>query len=172
MPIQNVFRTNNILDVYKQCKEIIEKKENVFLFLDIDDTVLSTRNGQKFVDKNIVHLVQLIYAYNPNRLWFLTAREPIYRQPTINQLNLAKLVDDGKYIPYNVIFSPFKIENGDMIATKGETLSKFLTTTAELPIGRPNWIIFVDDNMDQINSVNAWLKQLNININYTLYKYM
>jgi hypothetical protein len=127
-----IVRTNNIIDVYDNCKLLIEENKEILVFLDIDDTVLSTVIGQKLVDNNVKKLIELLYRYNPRCLYFLTARDSEYKRKTLNALNSAKLVHDDKFIQYNIIHSPY--ENG--IATKGDRLKQFLTI-----INQPNWVI-------------------------------
>ena len=145
----------------------------MLLFLDIDDTVLSSKIGVKYVDKNVTHLINLIYRNDPNKLYFLTARDYDLRQVTLKHLNRAKLVHDGKFIYYNVIHSPYKIKNGKYIPTKGETLINFLDKTNLLSSEIPNWIVFVDDDIEQIKCVNDCLIKFQPgNINYKLYYYL
>ncbi len=169
MNLENeIINTSNIMDVYEHCKCLLDNNINVLLFLDIDDTVLSSKHGEKFLDKNITKLVNIVYQYNPNNLFFLTARDYEYKKKTINQLNGAKLVHDNKYIHYNVIHSPYNYENAMPIATKGNTLTKFI-----IRFQQPSWIIFVDDAVEQIESVyNSLNNEPMSHFNYTLYHYI
>jgi hypothetical protein len=171
--INSIIKTNNILDIHEQCKTLLEENNNVLLFLDIDDTVLSSQIGVKFVDKNVTTLIELMYRQNPNKLFFLTARDPDFKRKTLNQLNSAKLVHDGKFIHYNIIHSVYVMKNGSPIATKGETLVNLLSSTNVLLLSeQPTWIIFVDDAKEQIESVyNSLNNAKGLNINYILYHY-
>jgi hydroxymethylpyrimidine pyrophosphatase-like HAD family hydrolase len=172
--MNSIIKSNNILDIYEDCKNLIDNNNNVILFLDIDDTVLSSKNGVKFVDKNIKLLINLIYNHDARKLYFLTARDYDLKRKTLNCLNRAKIVHNGKYIYYNVIHSPYKIENNTFLPTKGETLIHFLDNTTLLSNDKPNYIIFVDDDIEQINCVNVSLRQYQATnfINYQLYHYL
>ena len=171
--MSSIIKSNNILEIYELCKNLIDNNNNVLIFLDIDDTVLSSKIGVKFVDKNITQLINLIYSHDSRKLFFLTARDYDLKRKTLNHLNRAKMVHDGKFIYYNIIHSPYKIENAKFVPTKGETLIKFLDNTTLLSNDKPNYIIFVDDDIEQINCVNDSLtKYQSTNFNYQLYHYL
>jgi hypothetical protein len=171
--MSSIINSNNILEIYELCKNLIDRNENILLFLDIDDTVLSSKNGVKFVDKNVTLLINLIYSYDPRKLFFLTSRDYDLKGKTLKHLNRAKIIHDGKFIYYNVMHSPYKIENGNFVPTKGETLINFLDKTTLLSNECPNWIIFVDDDIKQINCVNDSLIKYQPTIfNYKLYHYL
>lgn len=171
-----VAKTHNILDVYAHCKELLENPNHqVLVFLDIDDTVLSSQLGVKFVDKHVPKLVDLVYRHNPRNLFFLTARDSEYKRKTLNHLNRAKLVHTGKYVQYNVLHSPYHHpDTGGCVATKGETLVKFLTSNGAglLAEDKVNWVVFVDDEPDQIESVHTHLTNAaHLSVQYALYHY-
>jgi hydroxymethylpyrimidine pyrophosphatase-like HAD family hydrolase len=162
--MSSTINTNNILDVYKLCKQLIHNNEYILLYIDIDDTILSSEIGIRIIDPNIKLLIELIYDYKHDNLLFLTAREHEYKDKTIQELNRANLLPKEKYINYNVICSPY---DKDFNPTKGNTMqqhiNKFHTKTP------PKWIIFVDDDIDQINDVSNYLKYTSFN--YTLFHY-
>jgi hypothetical protein len=162
-------KINSIKDVIKLCENLIETGHNPIIVLDIDDTVLSSKIGQKFVESNIKILVDMIYTFNPNNLIFLTARDKNIIRHTINKLNSSGLLHKGTYINYNIISSPYdKYGN----PTKGETLFDYFDKKTGKNIllnDKPNWIIFVDDLLEQIESVNLHINKLNVN--YTLFHY-
>ena len=168
---KKILEINDMLEVYHQCKELLDQKQNILLFLDIDDTVLSSEIGKKVVDKNIRLLIELIYRQNPEHLFFLTARESDLNRKTLNQLNNAKLVHDGKFIRYKIIHSPYDKQNNVYVATKGKTLMRFLQSNSLISDSDSIWIVFVDDDVQQIISVKQCLDELP-NINYTLYHFL
>jgi hydroxymethylpyrimidine pyrophosphatase-like HAD family hydrolase len=171
--MNSIIKSNNILDIYENCKHLIDNNCNVLIFLDIDDTVLSSKIGVKFVDKNIKLLINLIYNHDARKLFFLTARDYDLKRKTLNYLNHAKMVHNGKYIYYNVIHSPYKMVNNMFLPTKGETLIHFLDNTTLLSNDKLNYIIFVDDDIEQINCVNESLtKYQSTHLNYQLYHYL
>lgn len=155
--MSSIIESNNILEIYKYCKNLIDGNNNVVLFLDIDDTILSSQIDIKLIDPNSKHLIELIYRTMPNNLFFLTARDSECKDSTIKELNYVRLLNSEMFICYNVIHSPYKFENGNFIPTKGETLLNFLNKTTSLSNENPNWIIFVDDDIEQINNVSKHL---------------
>lgn len=164
-----IIKSNTILDVIKLTKQLIELNYNVIMVLDIDDTVLSSQIGRKFVEKDICVLADIIYTSNPSNLIFLTARNSDLALYTRKKLNSVGLLHKGKFINYNVICSPYD-ENGN--PTKGQTIFNFfhkgLGKTLMIK-EKLNWIIFVDDLQEQIESVNYFIDK--IGCNYTLFHY-
>jgi hypothetical protein len=173
----------------------------VILFLDIDETILSSKIGKKFVEKNICKLVDTIYTVDPNNLIFLTARDFSLKSYTKNQLNRCKLLKKGHYIDYNIVCAPY---NEKEESTKGNYLVNYINIhmnkigkldesnktneldssneTNELDSSNETnesnetnnklWIIFIDDLEEHIESVELSIKNNLPNINYTLMHYI
>lgn len=168
--IDNIVKSNTIRDVIELYNNLIEQNYNVILVLDVDDTVLSSTYGRNFVEKDICLLTDLVYSSNPVNLLFLTARDKCLARYTSNQLNKSGLLHKGKYIEYNVLCSPY---NDDGESTKGIKLVDYFTNGSGkniLCVNKKNWIIFVDDLMEHINSVQKHIQNIN-NTNYTLIHY-
>ncbi len=164
-----IIKTNTISNIIKLTEQLIELDYNVIMILDIDDTVLSSKNGQKFVEKDICKLVDIIYTLNPLNLIFLTARNSEITSKTIKKLNSVGLLHKGQFINYNVICSPYDNQGNP---TKGHTLFNFFDKDHGKTLfvkEKKNWIIFVDDLEEQIESVNTYINQ--ICPNYTLFHY-
>lgn len=164
-----VIKINTISHVINLASYLINQDYNVILVLDIDDTVLSTQIGKKFVEKDICKLCDLVYTLNPSNLIFLTARDTSLLGFTRNKLNSSKLLHKNKYINYNVICSPYDIQGNP---TKGQTLLKYFDKglgANTLAKEKNNWIIFVDDLVEQIDSVNTHINKLCCQ--YTLFHY-
>ena len=142
-------KINSIDRVIDFCTKLINLDYNVILVADIDDTVLSSKIGQKFVEKNITILADMIYSLNSNNLIFLTARDHDLKRKTLNSLNSSGLLHKGKYIKYNIIHSPYEKNN----STKGQTLLKYFSDgNGQIILSdiKPNWIIFIDDLDEQV----------------------
>lgn len=160
---------NKTIQITKICKvldcvqELKQLGFNVILVTDIDDTILSTNIGQKLVENDVKDLITNIYITNPANLIFLTARDPEYKSKTNNQLNSAKLHPKGKYVQYNIICSHYI----DGKPTKGDSLVKYFTTKHVK--SNNDWILFVDDALEQILHVQQHIPSLNMN--YTLFHY-
>ena len=172
-----IIKTNTISNVLKLTEQLISLDYNVIMILDIDDTVLSSKIGQKFVEKDICKLVDIIYTQNPSNLIFLTARDYNMIMYTRKQLNSAGLLHKGKFINYNIICSPYDEEGNP---TKGKTIFNYFDKgfgknllveelELELELDKKNWIIFVDDLQEQIESVNQFINKNCCN--YTLFHY-
>lgn len=164
-----IIKTNTISNVIELTEYLITMNYNVIIILDIDDTVLSSELGKKFVEKDICKLADIIYSFNPLHLIFLTARDTNLASYTIKKLNSSKLLHKGKFINYNVICSPYDNQGNP---TKGKTLFNYFDKgfgKTLLLEEKPNWIIFVDDLQEQIDSVNKYINQ--ICPNYTLFYY-
>lgn len=164
-----IIKTNTILNVIKLTEQLIGMNYNVIMVLDIDDTVLSSQIGKKFVEKDICTLSNLIYTSNPSNLIFLTARDSNLVIYSRKKLNSVGLLHQGKFINYNIICSPYD-NNGN--PTKGQTLFNYFDKgfgKTLLVKEKKNWIIFVDDLQEQIESVNQYIN--NICCNYTLFHY-
>jgi len=173
--INTIIKSNIICDVIELYNNLIDQNYNVIMVLDIDDTVLSSTYGKKFVEKDICLLADLVYSSNPSNLLFLTARDKSLTCYTINQLNKSGLLHKEKYINYNVLCSPYDDVNGESISTKGKKLYDYFTYYSGKNIlccDKKNWIIFVDDLMEHIISVQKYIQNIN-SVNYTLihYKY-
>lgn len=153
---------NYIIDYYISLKNL---NHDIIIVSDIDNTILSEKIGQTFVENNIKKLCKMVYDDNPNNLIFLTAREYCLKRKTINKLNAVKLIRTGYYKEYNVICSPDDINNNE---TKGQTLVDYINSS-RIIINENSWIIFIDDLIEQIENVNLHLKKLNIK--YTLFHY-
>jgi hypothetical protein len=167
----NIIKSNTINQVIKLYEDLINQDYNVIVVLDIDDTVLSSIYGRNFVEKEICLLVDLVYSSNPSNLLFLTARDINLRQYTINKLNHSGLLHKDKYINYNVICSPCDDEGN---STKGVRLKKYIVSELDKNIltnNKKNWIIFVDDLMEHIESVFKYFEDGLLDINYTLVHY-
>jgi hypothetical protein len=142
-----------MLSILHFVKEQEEKGYDPILILDIDDTVLSTTNPrQKYVDKNVLLLVDYIYNLSPLHLWFLTARSDQYHKLTLNQFNRpTKLLHRGKYIHYNIVHSPYDEQNRP---TKGKSLVSLIEKIEHICVSsRPKFYIFVDDDEEQLQNV-------------------
>lgn len=171
-----IIKLNVIQDVIELYIKLVNQNYNIILVLDIDDTVISSSYGQKFVEKEICSLVDLVYSSNPNNLIFLTSRDKSLKKYTLNQLNKIGLLHKNAYINYNIICSPCD-EDGN--STKGVELTKYLIAYNDkiFSSDKKNYIIFVDDLMEHINSVKKSLEEFIVNnnnfIDYTLiyYKY-
>jgi hypothetical protein len=164
-----IIKTNTISNVIILTNFLIEMNYNVIMILDIDDTVLSSKQGQKFVEKDICKLADIIYTTNSSNLIFLTARDPSLALYTRKKLNSSGLLHKGKFIDYNVICSPYD-DTGN--PTKGLTIFNYFDKgfgKLILSSTKPNWIIFVDDLQEQIESVNQYINK--ISSNYTLFHY-
>jgi hypothetical protein len=162
-------KTNLISDVTKLYENLLELNYNPILVLDIDGVVLSEKYGKILVEQDITKLIDITYSYNPNNLIFLTAREVRLADYTRKKLNKAKLLHKGKFINYNIICSPC---NNDGNPTKGLTLYNYMKKgigQTFLSNNKENWIIFVDDLQEQINSVNSYINKFDCN--YTLFHY-
>lgn len=171
--INNVIKSNTIRDVIELYDNLIDQNYNVIMVLDVDDTVLSSTYGKNFVEKDICLLVDLVYSSNPANLLFLTARDKDLKRYTTNQLNKSGLLHKGKYINYNILCSPYDDMVGE--STKGVRLAEYFVNGSGKNIlcgDKKNWIIFVDDLMEHIDSVQKHIKNIN-DTNYTLvhYKY-
>jgi hypothetical protein len=164
-----IIKTNTISNIIKLTEQLIELDYNVIMILDIDDTVLSSKIGQKFVEKDISKLVDMVYTINPLNLIFLTARDSQMALYTRKKLNSVGLLHKGKFIDYNIICSPYDNEGNP---TKGQTLFNYFDKGFGKTIfdkEKNNWIIFIDDLEEQIDSVNKHINQ--ICPNYTLFHY-
>jgi len=147
--MKHIKTTAQIIDVLALCVALRELNKEFILFLDIDDTTLSSLVGHKFVDKQICDVVDYVYKYNPMRLVFCTARDHELIWYTKNQLNRAKLTHQGKYIHYNVVCSPYDMFGNP---TKGRTIMSELAD-----VDKDVVVIFADDQRDQIDNVYAEL---------------
>ena len=167
----SIIKTNTIQDVIELYNNLVNQDYNVLLVLDVDDTVLSSTYGRNFVEKDICLLVDLVYSSNPSNLLFLTARDKCLTRYTSNQLNKSGLLHKGKYIDYNVLCSPC---DSDGNSTKGARLTDYFTNSLGkniMSVKKKNWIIFVDDLMEHINSVQKHIQNIN-ELDYTLIHYM
>lgn len=158
---------NNIIDIYF---ELVQNDYNIILVSDIDDTILSSKIGKKFVENNVKTLIEHVYNYNPDNLIFLTARDYDYKRKTNHQLNSARMHKKGKYIDYNIIFSP---DNHKGEPTKGDAFIHYFENGKGkqlLKSDKKIWILFIDDLISQVLSVHSCINKLE-NINYTLFHY-
>ena len=170
--MNNIVKSITIRDVIKLYNDLIGQNYNVILVLDIDDTILSSTYGRKFVEKDICLLVDLVYSLNSSNLLFLTARDKCLTRYTSNQLNKSGLLHKGKYIKYNVLCSPYDVDGE---STKGARLFDYFVNGIGKNIlcvdkDKKNWIIFVDDLIEHINSVQKHIQNIN-GVNYTLVHY-
>lgn len=166
-----IIKTNTISNIIKLTEQLIELDYNVIMILDIDDTILSSKIGQKFVEKDICKLVDIIYTINPLNLIFLTARDSQMALYTRKKLNSVGLLHKGDFINYNVICSPYDNQGNP---TKGQTLFNYFDKGFGKIIfakEKENWIIFVDDLEEQIDSVNTYIEQICSNFTLFHYKY-
>ena len=178
--MNNITKITSINQAIELSNTLIEQNYNIILFLDIDDTVLSPYIGKKFVEDEICQLVDLIYSIEPNNLIFLTARDHDLKSYTKNQLNKSGLLHKGKYIDYNIICSPYD-DNGN--STKGQSLTTCIESKYLFGVeknennqqSKKNWIMFIDDQYEHIESANKELEKLNgkliDKINYVLMHY-
>jgi len=158
--MNKIIKIHKINKVIELVKELVGKNYNPILILDVDDTVISSKIGKKFVEKDICELVELVYTINPNNLIFLTARCSNLVSYTRNQLNKSGLLHKEKYIPYNVICSPY---NDEGESTKGIIIYDYFTKEQGKTIlssNKQNYIIFVDDLMEHIKTVETNLEKL------------
>lgn len=164
-----IIKTNTVSNIIKLTEQLIGLDYNVIMVLDIDDTVLSSNIGRKLVEKDICKLADIIYTSNPSNLIFLTARDYELAMYSRKKLNSVGLLHKGKFINYNVICSPYD-EQGN--PTKGQTMFNYFDKgfgKTLLVKEKQNWIIFVDDLQEQIDSVNQFIDK--ICPNYTLFYY-
>lgn len=158
---------NNVIDIYF---ELVRNDYNVILVSDIDDTILSSKIGQKFVENNIKILIENVYNYNPDNLIFLTARDHNYKRKTNHHLNSAGMHKKDKYINYNIICSPDDYKGEP---TKGDAFINYFEKGKGkelLKSDKKIWILFIDDLIEQILSVHNCIDKLK-NINYTIFHY-
>ena len=157
----------NVIDFYFHLKTL---GYNIIVVSDIDDTILSTKIGQKLVEQDIKILIEDVYNFNPNNLVFLTARDHSLKKYTNNKLNSAKLHTKSNYILYNLLMSPY---TNDGKPTKGDTFVNYFENgkgKSLLCETKKNYILFIDDSKEQIDSVKNVINNLS-NINYTLFDY-
>jgi hypothetical protein len=150
--MQNYIKIQKIRDVIDVYKNLLNTKKRVFLVLDIDDTVLSTRIGKKFTDDDICELVDIAYEYNKDLLFFLTNRDKSLKSYTRNKLNNSGLLHKEKYINYNIIFSFIREQDGGSL--KGPTFIGELNSSG-IELTEDDHVVFVDylcDNTDSIHS--------------------
>jgi len=157
-------------DLINEVKKLLDLDYNVIFISDIDDTILSTKIGKKFVEKEITYLIDLIYSLSPSNLIFLTAREPTLYKYTLNKLNSSGLLHKGKYIYYNLICSPCDLEGN---VTKGETIFHYINNKKDILISliKKNYIIFIDDLIENIVSVKKYLELLGYDYTCCLYNH-
>lgn len=166
----NIVRINSIDTVIDVYFELVHNNYNVILVSDIDDTILSSKMGQKFVENNIKLLIDYVYSNNPDNLIFLTARDHTYKGKTNHHLNSASMHKKDKYIYYNIICSPYDYTGAP---TKGVALINYFEKGKgkELLNSYNNiWILFIDDSIEQVLSVHNSIDQLK-NIRYTIFHY-
>ncbi len=160
---KQIIRINRIKQVLNTFNELI-KTRKVILVLDIDDVVLSSSCYRIFTEPDIKQLVNYAYNINKSNLIFLTSRLKEMRQYTLDQFNESKLINSDKYIYYNIIFAELDQQGN---STKGTSLQRYLRQNYLID---PNtWIIFVDDLIENINSVKNSLES--VDIDYTLFHY-
>lgn len=166
----NVTQVRSITKVIDIYNKIIKEDYNVIFVSDIDDTIITTETKKKFVEPEVTNLFRQIYFNNNENLIFLTARDKDLKSYTRNELNNIGLIHDSKYIFYNIICSPYD-DSG--VATKGYELEKYFEKNPKhFSTNKPNWLIFLDDQLDQIYSVFKNCKiYTDKNINYTLLHY-
>lgn len=149
-----MIKINSLEFVITHYKSIIESKK-VLLILDVDDTTLSSKIGQKFVDIKIKELVDISFD---NNLLFLTARAKSLGRYTQNQLNRSHIISRGKYNNYKIICSPRDDEGN---STKGNSALLYLKCNEF------DYVIFVDDDPLECEDVKE--KLTSINIEHTVY---
>ncbi len=160
---KQVIRTNRIKQVSNVYNELIKTKK-VVLVLDIDDVVISSSCYRLFTEHDIKQLVNYAYNLNKSNLIFLTSRLKEMRKYTLDQFNEGKLIDSDEYIYYNIIFAELDQQGN---STKGPSLLRYLRQNRLLDSN--TWVIFVDDLIENINSVKNSLQE--IDTNYTLFHY-
>ncbi len=160
---KKIIRTNKINTIQNIYDELIKTQE-VILVLDIDDVVLSSSCYKIFNDIDICQLVSRAHTIDSNRLIFLTSRFKSLRKYTLDQFNQVKLINSNKYINYNIIFAEL---DSDGNSTKGPTFAKYLKD--KFNIKSNTWIIFADDLIENIHSVQQSLE--NLKLNYTLFHF-
>jgi hypothetical protein len=162
-------KTSSMLNILELVKTLHTNHYNPILILDIDDTVLSSEHGKRFVDKNVLQLIQFIDSISFDNLWFLTARNEDLKRKTQNHLNHAKLLHKGQYIMYNVVHSPY---NYLKEPTKGDTLLNYLIPRIERITNdnEKNWYIIVDDDEEQVHNMMDYLL-LHDNHQFTLFHF-
>ncbi len=160
---KQTIRTNRIKQVINVYNELI-KTSKVILVLDIDDVVLSSSCYRLYTEPDVCKLVSSAYFLNKNNLIFLTSRLKEMRKYTLDQFNEGKLIDSDEYIYYNIIFAELDQQGN---STKGPSLLRYLRQNSL--IDSNTWIIFVDDILENINSVKNSLDE--IDVKYTLFHY-
>ncbi len=158
-----VIRTNRIKQILNVYNELVKTKK-VILVLDIDDVVISSSCYRIFTEKDICQLVSQAYYLNKSNLVFLTSRLKEMRKYTLDQFNEGRLIDSDEYIYYNIIFAELDQQGN---STKGPVLSRYIKQNYSLDSN--SWVIFVDDLVENINSVKNSLEDLNAN--FTLFHY-
>ncbi len=173
-------RITKIKEVLQIYNELI-KTNNVIVVLDIDDVVFSSKYYKVFTDDHICKLATYVYNLKPKNLIFLTSRLKTTQNYTQEQLNHHKLIKSSSDNPikFNIIFAECD-QSGK--STKGPNLISYLQKNNL--VKTKTWIIFIDDLIENINSVKNSLDQLNLtnqtnqtnqtnptNISYTLFHY-
>lgn len=162
--MNEITKIRRIADVIDKYNEIRSLGKNVYLILDVDDVVLSSRFGRVFPDSDICILVDLAYENNKSNLLFLTSRDKSLVAYTRNKLNKSGLLHKGCYINYNVLTSP--LDENDGSSLKGPTFLNY--------IGCENLddthVIFVDDLYDNIQSMETSLSKTNAT--YSLFHFI
>ena len=161
--IVKIHSVNSVLDIYSELKR---NDYEVILVSDIDDTILSSTVGKKFVENEIKILIEQIYLDNPDHLIFLTARDKSYKRKTNHHLNSASMHKKDKYINYNILCSPYDDKGNP---TKGETFIEYFENEL-IKTDKKIWFLFMDDSIDQIYSIYNCIEKLN-NIQYTIFHY-
>jgi hypothetical protein len=169
VPIKQVMHINTVT---AHCAEKIAQAQPILLILDIDDTVFSTRTGQNLIDPQIRNLMKLAHE-NPAhcKYLFCTARESTHHKLTLNQLNHAKLLHLGSFIPYKVLHSPYVALGGDPNPqpTKGYTILSYLRGNDIDPVN--THIVVVDDDDEQIAHIHQHLSKTEYAGKYMLWHY-
>lgn len=163
----------HINTVTAHCADKIAQSCPILLILDIDDTVLASRDRQRLVDPQIRNLIKLAHD-NPThcKYIFCTARESAHHKLTLNQLNHAKLLHLGTFIPYIVLHSPYVVfgSNPNPQPTKGHTILSYLRGNDIDPVN--THIVVVDDDDEQIDHIHDHLSKTEYAGKYTLWHYI
>lgn len=168
-PIKKVLHINTVTTY---CAQKIATQTPILLILDIDDTVLSSCPGQRLVEPHIRYLLELAHT-NPHlcKYLFCTARDATHRKLTLDQLNHAKLIHVGDFIPYKVLHSPYVTVSGPTPRpTKGNALLSYLRGAEIDP--EAIHIVVVDDDNEQIAHIHEYLRQSEYAGKYTLWYYI
>ncbi len=167
---ENIIRCNRIRKVLDHYTEMIERELNVLLVLDIDGVVLSSSFYKIFEESDICSLVTLVYETNPDYLLFLTNRHKSIKNYTNEQFNSYKLINTDKKIRYNIHCCDLDSEGYTLKGPEFESIIQ--VKAAKNPSYLDNlYVIFVDDQIENVQSMKISLERLGARYKIFHYKY-